>query len=128
MSTNPIRHILSLSGGKDSTALAVYTRDRIPDIEYVFMDTGEELPETYDYLDNIEAYLGKPIVRLNPERPFTHYLDVYRGVLPDARTRWCTRMLKLKPFERDVGDDPAISYRSEEHTSELQSLRHLVCR
>lgn len=110
MSTNPIRHILSLSGGKDSTALAVYTRDRIPDIEYVFMDTGEELPETYDYLDNIEAYLGKPIVRLNPERPFTHYLDVYRGVLPDARTRWCTRMLKLKPFERYVGDDPAISY------------------
>jgi len=105
-----VRHILSLSGGKDSTALAIYLRDRIPQLEYVFCDTGEELPETYEYLERVEAYLGKPIVRLNPDRPFSHYLNLYRGVLPDARTRWCTRMLKIKPFERFVGDDPAISY------------------
>ncbi len=42
-----VRHILSLSGGKDSAALAVYLKDRIPDLEYVFLDTGYELPETY---------------------------------------------------------------------------------
>lgn len=105
-----VRHILSLSGGKDSTALAIYLRDRIPELEYVFCDTGEELPETYEYLERLEAFLGKPIVRLNPERPFSHYLDLYRGVLPDARTRWCTRMLKIRPFERYVGDDPTIHY------------------
>jgi 3'-phosphoadenosine 5'-phosphosulfate sulfotransferase (PAPS reductase)/FAD synthetase len=105
-----IRHILSLSGGKDSTALALYLRDKIPGIEYVFCDTGEELQETYDYLEKIEAHLGKRIHWLNPERPFQHYLDVYRGVLPDARTRWCTRMLKLKPFEKHVGDDPVCLY------------------
>lgn len=104
------RHILSLSGGKDSSALAVYMRDRVPEMEYVFMDTGEELEETYDYLDKLEAFLGKPITRLNPDRPFSHYLDIYRGVLPDARTRWCTRMLKIKPFERYVGDSNIISY------------------
>ena len=104
------RQILSLSGGKDSTALAVYIRDRVEDLEYVFCDTGEELPETYAYLDRLEAYLGKAIVRLNPDRPFKHYLDIYRGVLPDARTRWCTRMLKLKPFERYVGSDLVINY------------------
>ena len=39
------RHILSLSGGKDSTALAMYMRDKIPQMEYVFCDTGEELRE-----------------------------------------------------------------------------------
>jgi len=105
ISENEVRHILSLSGGKDSTALALYMRDRVPDMEYVFCDTGEELQETYDYLERIEAHLGKSITRLNPERPFKHYLDVYRGVLPDPRTRWCTRMLKLKPFEKHVGDD-----------------------
>lgn len=104
------RHILSLSGGKDSTALAIYMRDRVPQMEYVFCDTGEELPETYDYLDRLEAYLGKPVVRLNPDRPFSHYLDVYRGVLPDSRTRWCTRMLKIKPFEKYVGEAEAVSY------------------
>ena len=69
-----VRHILSLSGGKDSSALAIYMRDRVPNIEYVFCDTGEELPETYDYLEKLEAYLGRPIVRLNPDRPFSHYL------------------------------------------------------
>jgi len=106
----PVRHILSLSGGKDSTALAIYMRDRVPEMEYVFMDTGKELPETYEYIDKLEAYLGKPIERLNPDRPFDHWLQVYKGVLPDPRTRWCTRKLKLEPFERYVGDDPCINY------------------
>ncbi len=105
-----VRHILSLSGGKDSTALAVYLRDKLPNLEYVFCDTGEELCETYDYLDRMEAYLGRKIERLNPERPFQHYLLVYGGVLPDPRTRWCTRMLKIRPFERYVKDDPVILY------------------
>jgi len=105
-----VRHILSLSGGKDSTALAIYMRDRVPDAEYVFSDTGDELRETYTYLEQLEAFLGQRVVRLNPDRPFSHYLAIYRGVLPDARTRWCTRMLKLKPFERYVGNDIAINY------------------
>jgi 3'-phosphoadenosine 5'-phosphosulfate sulfotransferase (PAPS reductase)/FAD synthetase len=104
------RHILSLSGGKDSTALALYMRDRVPNLEYVFCDTGEELVETYDYLLKIEAQLGIKITRLNPQRRFRHYLELYRGVLPDPRTRWCTRMLKLRPFEEYVGNDPVFLY------------------
>ncbi len=104
------RHILSLSGGKDSTALALYMRDRIPNMEYVFCDTGEELPETKDYLLKIEAQLNVKIIRLNPDRPFDHYLKLYNGVLPDPRTRWCTRMLKLRPFEKYIGDDPVCLY------------------
>lgn len=104
------RHILSLSGGKDSTALALYMRDRVPQMEYVFCDTGEELAETYDYLLKIEAQLGVKINKLNPVRRFRHYLDLYRGVLPDPRTRWCTRMLKLRPFEEYIGDDPVYLY------------------
>jgi len=105
-----IRHILSLSGGKDSTALAIYMRDRVKDMEYVFCDTGEELPETKEYLDKLEVFLGKEINRLNPERPFSHYLQIYNGVLPDARTRWCTRQLKIKPFEKFIKDDLCYSY------------------
>lgn len=114
MNKNPVeqsvRHILSLSGGKDSTALAIFMRDRIPDLEYIFCDTGCELKETMDYLDKLEVYLGKPIKRLNPDRPFSHYLKIYRDVLPDARTRWCTRQLKIEPFEKEVGDSLCYSY------------------
>lgn len=107
---NGPRHILSLSGGKDSTALAIYTRDNAPEMEYVFCDTGKELPETYEYLNKIEAYLGKPIIRLNSEHSFDHWLDVHGGFLPSAQVRWCTKYLKLKPFEKYVGDDFAYSY------------------
>lgn len=110
MTVPKVRHILNLSGGKDSTALAVVLRDRIPELEYVFCDTGKELPETYEYLEKVEAYLGKPIVRLNADRSFDHWLQIYGGLLPSSRVRWCTRKLKLEPFEAYVGSDPVISY------------------
>ena len=108
--TKATRHILGLSGGKDSSALAVYMKDRVPEMEYVFCDTQKELPETYEYIDKLEAFLGKPIARLNPERGFDHWLKVYSNYLPSSQMRWCTRQLKLKPFEQFVGDDPVISY------------------
>ena len=70
------RHVLGISGGKDSAALAVYMRDRNPelDIEYFFTDTGEELPEVYEFLGKLEGRLGKPILRLNPGRDFRFWL------------------------------------------------------
>lgn len=106
-----VRHILSLSGGKDSTALAIYLRDRIPDLEYVFCDTEKELPETYEYLARLEAYLGKRIVRLKHDgRGFDHHLAIRHGFLPSPRNRWCTEHLKLKPFEAFVGDDEVFNY------------------
>jgi 3'-phosphoadenosine 5'-phosphosulfate sulfotransferase (PAPS reductase)/FAD synthetase len=105
-----VRHILGLSGGKDSAALAIYMRDRVPEMEYVFTDTQKELPETYEYLGKLEAFLGKSIVRLNNERGFDHWLQVFGGYLPSSRMRWCTRELKLKPFEKYVGNQEVISY------------------
>ena len=111
MSPGTVRHILGLSGGKDSAALAIYLRDRVPDMEYFFCDTGFELPETYQYLNRLEAVLGRKIVRLdNGGRDFEHYLAIYRNYLPSPQSRWCTRHLKLEPMERFVGEDRAYSY------------------
>jgi hypothetical protein len=95
------RHVLGLSGGRDSAALAVYMRQRHPeiDVEYFFTDTGKELPEVYDYLTRLEGYLGKPVRRLNPDRDFDYWLKSYKNYLPSAQSRWCTRQLKLRPFE-----------------------------
>ncbi|MFL6313517.1 MAG: phosphoadenosine phosphosulfate reductase family protein [Terriglobales bacterium] len=105
-----VRHILCMSGGKDSTALALYMRDRVPDMEYIFCDTDKELTETYEYLNRVEAFLGKPIKHLNADRGFDHWLEVFGGYLPSPNIRWCTKMLKLKPFEAHVGEDAVISY------------------
>jgi hypothetical protein len=99
-----------MSGGKDSTALALYMRDRVKDMEYVFCDTDKELTETYEYLNRVEAFLGKKIVRLNAKAGFDHWLDVFGGYLPSPQMRWCTKLLKLKPFEEYVGEEPVVSY------------------
>lgn len=121
------RHIVPLSGGKDSTALAVYLIENHGDLplEFVFTDTGAELPETYAYLNRFETIFGVSINRLtaldlpqlavrskNGRRsPFDVLLhEVYAGFLPNPQARWCTRMLKIRPFEYFVGDDEAYSY------------------
>ncbi|NEX21264.1 phosphoadenosine phosphosulfate reductase family protein [Thiorhodococcus mannitoliphagus] len=109
-SERPVRHLLGLSGGKDSSALAIYLRDRIPEMEYFFADTGAELPETLEFVDLLEDYLGKPIVRLNAGRDFDYYLKLHNNFLPSPQQRWCTINLKLIPFENYVGDDEVISY------------------
>jgi len=106
----PGRHIVNLSGGKDSTALAIFMRDKLPQVEYLFCDTHKELPETYEYLDRLSAYLQRPIIKLNAQRGFDHWLDMYGGMLPSARVRWCTRKLKIEPFETYVGSDTIWSY------------------
>ncbi|WP_019447004.1 phosphoadenosine phosphosulfate reductase family protein [Cupriavidus sp. BIS7] len=96
------RHVLGLSGGKDSAALAIYMRDHHPDlnIDYFFTDTGEELPEVNEFLGRLEGYLGKTIARLNPRRTFKFWLSEYNHFLPSPQTRWCTKQLKLVPFEQ----------------------------
>ncbi len=99
--TASVRHVLGLSGGRDSAALAVHMRQQHPDmeIEYFFTDTGKELPEVYEYLGRLEGFLGQPILRLNPDRDFDFWLKQFNNFLPSAQTRWCTRQLKLRPFE-----------------------------
>lgn len=103
--TEKVKHVLGISGGKDSAALAVYMRDNYPelDIDYFFTDTGKELPEVYSFLSKLEGYLGKPILRINPDRDFDFWLMQHNNFLPSAQARWCTICMKLKPFEAWVG-------------------------
>jgi 3'-phosphoadenosine 5'-phosphosulfate sulfotransferase (PAPS reductase)/FAD synthetase len=117
MQNKPLRHVMGISGGKDSAALAIYLRKNHPelDIEYYFCDTGKELDETYTLISNLENYLGKKVTRLeaapnSPEDSFDHFVKVYGGYLPSSSARWCTKKLKLEPFEQFVGDDPVVSY------------------
>jgi hypothetical protein len=110
-STSP-RHILCLSGGKDSTALAIHMRRTRPhlNLEYVFTDTLKELDETYDYLNRLEALLSIKIIRLNANAGFDHWHTVFGGFLPSPQIRWCTKLLKLEPFEKYVGEGEVVSY------------------
>lgn len=115
-----IRHLLGISGGKDSAALAIYMKTKYPklEIEYYTTDTGKELQETYELIRNLEIYLGKKITLLtasNDEKnhgydSFDYLLNLKFQYLPSTQARWCTQTLKLAPFEKFVGDDLVISY------------------
>ena len=107
MTNQKIKHVLGLSGGKDSTALAIYMSQNHPeiDIEYFFTDTGEELEEVQEYLDKLEPILGKQITYLDPKRDFNFWLKQFGNLLPSAQTRWCTVQLKLAPFEKWVQEE-----------------------
>lgn len=129
LADNSARHVLGISGGKDSAALAIYLKDRVPDLEYFFTDTGAELPETYEYLLSLEAVLGRRIVRLNAERGFDHWLQVYGGALPSPQMRWCTKQLKIKPLEAWLGDARTYTYigiRADENRSGYISTKPTI--
>jgi len=114
--SNP-RHVLGISGGKDSAALAIYLKNRYPslDISYYYCETDKELDETYKLIENLKNYLGKDIVKIKAsqdthEDQFDHFLKLYGGFLPSSNSRWCTREMKIEPFEDFVGDMPTLSY------------------
>jgi 3'-phosphoadenosine 5'-phosphosulfate sulfotransferase (PAPS reductase)/FAD synthetase len=126
---NP-RHICGISGGKDSSALVIHIKNNYPiifnELELFFTDTGAELPEVYEYLDKMENYLKKKIIRLKADpsvsdkyrivdneddsNPFEDILRQYNGYLPSPNARWCTRTMKLQPLERWIGSDYCVSY------------------
>lgn len=128
------RYVLGLSGGRDSAALAVHMAQTRPEIEveYFFTDTGKELPEVYEYLGRLEGFLGRPIKRLNPDRDFDFWLRQYNNFLPSPRTRWCTRQLKIRPFEQWLwpalnAGDQVVSYvaiRADENYREGYASTH----
>lgn len=115
-----VKHVLGISGGKDSAALALYMRRKFPDldVEYYTCDTGKELQETYELIEKLNSVLGKSIVeyksvdslRSSENNAFDHFLATYGSYLPSTMTRWCTKKMKLEPFERTIGNSPTISY------------------
>lgn len=114
-----VNHVLGISGGKDSAALAIYMRRKYPQLNLVFYycDTGKELDETYQLIQSLKSYLETDIItlkseeaRLAGENPFDFYYKSYRGYLPSSVARWCTKKMKLEPFEQFVGSSPTVSY------------------
>ena len=96
--TRPPKHVVGLSGGKDSTALALRLVEIEPDRDYEFIcnETGDELPEMQEHWKRLEVMLGKPLIRVRHERDLNEEIE-FQGMLPNVFARWCTRILKIEP-------------------------------
>ena len=103
-----MRHIIPISG-KDSLATAIIQRKINPalDYEFIFNDTGLELPETYEWLESIQKKLDVNILTIGES-----LLDIIwaQGILPSFNARFCTRMSKIYPMEDYLNGDEAMVY------------------
>ena len=102
-------HVVNLTGGKDSTAMALLLKERKPqDYVYTYAITGAELPETLDFLAKLEKIIGK-IQFLFP-RTYEERLIRKQYFFPSARYRWCTELLKIRPVNAAIGHRRHILY------------------
>lgn len=96
-----MRHIVALSGGKDSTAMALLLRESEPEanFEYICNATGDELPEMFAHWRKLSAMLGKPIIPVTGGRTLNGLVQIQKAI-PNFRQRWCTRMIKIEPSKQ----------------------------
>lgn len=103
------RHIIPISG-KDSLATALVQTVEQPNLEYEFLfnDTGAELPEVYEWLDLLAAKTGWGIKRIGAN--LEAKIQSWNGFLPSIHARYCTKDCKIKPTDDYLGNDPAFVY------------------
>jgi len=93
-------HIIALSGGKDSTAMALRLAETTgEDYIYVCNPTGDEPDEMIEHWNKLSDMLGKKILPVTSGVSLNGLIKRYNA-LPNHRMRWCTRILKIEPFQR----------------------------
>lgn len=97
------KYVVSYGGGVNSTAMVIFlVKNKFPLDYVVFSDTGDEMPETYEYLKHMEKYLSKNKIPFktvkvrNGESLSDRCLR--RRVIPSQMWRWCTRDMKVTPI------------------------------
>ena len=116
----PKLHVVSFSGGKDSTAMLLRMLDEGMPVDVIlFCDTGLEFPAMYDHVAKVERDIGREITCIKAERDYEYYFAEHpiqrkENTLYAQRygmnrpgygwagpkMRWCTQILKDQPRER----------------------------
>ena len=96
-----MNYFVSVSGGLDSTALAIICSVNDPEYnwKYIFADTGDEFYQVYDHLDKMEKVLGIEIIRVKNEKYTLKEYELKQKYFPSPKARFCTRMFKIQPIE-----------------------------
>jgi 3'-phosphoadenosine 5'-phosphosulfate sulfotransferase (PAPS reductase)/FAD synthetase len=103
------RHVIPISG-KDSLATALFQTKHQPDLayEFIFNDTGAELPEVYEWLNQVEVKTGWTIKRIGEN--LETKIHSWNGFLPSPIARFCTSDCKIDPTDRYLSNDPTYVY------------------
>jgi len=95
------RVVASISGGKDSAAMALFLRELEIEADLVFCDTGWEHDKTYEYLrGELTNHLG-PIAEIRGDLLMPDLVRK-KGMFPSRTRRFCTEQLKVFPLQRYI--------------------------
>lgn len=113
-----MKHIVSFSGGKDSTAMLLrMLEENMPIDEIIFCDTGKEFPQMYEHIEKVEKYItdkyNKNITILKSEKSFDYYMFDHEKTKgknkgkkgygwATMRARWCTTLIKNNVIDRHL--------------------------
>lgn len=74
-----MKHIVSFSGGKDSTAMLLrMLEENMPIDKIIFVDTGKDFPDMLEHIKQVQNYIvhnyEKEIITLMPRNSFDYYM------------------------------------------------------
>lgn len=96
------RVVASVSGGKDSAAVSLWLTEQGIEHDRVFMDTGWEADQTYDYLRGDLPKVIGPIQWISAEKQMED-LILSKGMFASRTIRFCTEELKVFPLRAHLG-------------------------
>lgn len=92
--------------------MALRLRETEPDMDFDFVctPTGDEPDEMFAHWNHLSELLGKRITPVVNALGLNGLITA-QNALPSWRMRWCTRILKIEPFARYLGQhSPCVSY------------------
>jgi len=108
------KHIVSFSGGKDSTAMLLHMIElKMPIDKIIFADTTLEFPEMYEWINKVEEIIKMSITKVMPHHSFNFWfygkptrgknIDKIRGFPFVTRPCWWQRDAKEVPLRKVQG-------------------------
>lgn len=118
-----MKHVVSFSGGKDSTAMLLMMIEKgMPIDKIICVDTTKEFPQMYEHIKKVQAFIAPlkiDIVSFDFDHYFKDHVKV-RGKnkgekgysWPDFRNRWCTTYKRnaVRKLELEYGFKDVIQY------------------
>lgn len=108
--------VVALSGGKDSTAMALRLAELGVPFQVLYTPTGDELPEVQRHIERVIRACDAEMVDIGA--PTLAQLIEEQQCLPNFRMRWCTRMIKIDPVQEYLTQHPgtviAVGLRADE--------------